>query len=177
MKLLLSRGADYREKDNEGQTALHLITRHKLPKCMGILLRQLLPGEIDDQDNSKVQSLYHQSSDFIIGKFFSIDRVEWPAWGQHLVASGQGEHPAFGLVTELAHPFLFYYFVLSYQLFHLYSFPKNSFFFYTAVLSFLFSVYTDLSPVFFFSIISSFPLFFFCVALFTPPGFNMQSDL
>lgn len=93
------------------------------------------------------------------------------------MASGQGEHPAFGLVTELAHPFLFYYFVLSYQLFHLYSFPKNSFFFYTAVLSFLFSVYTDLSPVFFFSIISSFPLFFFCVALFTPPGFNMQSDL
>ncbi|XP_025099577.1 inversin-like isoform X3 [Pomacea canaliculata] len=61
MKLLLSRGADYREKDNEGQTALHLITRHKLPKCMGILLRQLLPGEIDDQDNSKRTALHWAS--------------------------------------------------------------------------------------------------------------------
>ena len=55
MKLLLSRGADCREKDNEGQTPLHLCTRHKLPKCMAMLLRQLLPGEIDNQDNNKVQ--------------------------------------------------------------------------------------------------------------------------
>ncbi|KAK7501506.1 hypothetical protein BaRGS_00007310 [Batillaria attramentaria] len=62
MKLLLSRGADCREKDNEGQTALHLCTRHKLPKCMSMLLRQLLPGEIDDQDNNKRTALHWAAS-------------------------------------------------------------------------------------------------------------------
>ncbi|KAH3749153.1 hypothetical protein DPMN_183644 [Dreissena polymorpha] len=41
-------------KDNEGQTAVHLCTRHKSPKCMTLLLRQLSPGEIDDQDRNKV---------------------------------------------------------------------------------------------------------------------------
>ena len=56
MKLLLTRGADCREKDNEGQTALHLCTRHKLPKVMALLLRQLTPGEIDDQDKNKVRA-------------------------------------------------------------------------------------------------------------------------
>lgn len=55
LKLLLSKGANCHEKDNEGQTALHLCTRHKSPKCMTLLLRQLLPGEIDDQDRNKVQ--------------------------------------------------------------------------------------------------------------------------
>lgn len=62
MKVLLSRGADCREKDNEGQTALHLCTRHKLPKCMAMLLRQLLPGEIDDQDNNKRTALHWAAS-------------------------------------------------------------------------------------------------------------------
>lgn len=62
MKLLLSRGADCREKDNEGQTPLHLCTRHKLPKCMAMLLRQLLPGEIDNQDNNKVALLQLECS-------------------------------------------------------------------------------------------------------------------
>lgn len=52
--MLVSKGADCREKDNEGQTALHLCTRHKLPKCMALLLRQLTPGEMDDQDDNKV---------------------------------------------------------------------------------------------------------------------------
>ena len=54
LKLLLSKGANCREKDNEGQTALHLCTRHKSPKCLAMLLRQLSPGEIDDQDRNKV---------------------------------------------------------------------------------------------------------------------------
>ncbi|XP_059165676.1 inversin-like [Physella acuta] len=62
MKLLLSRGADCREKDNEGQTALHLCTRHKLPKCMALLLRQLTPGEIDDQDKNKRTALHWAAS-------------------------------------------------------------------------------------------------------------------
>ena len=59
MKLLLSRSADCREKDNEGQTALHLCTRHKMPKCMALLLRQLTPGEIDDQDKNKVKKHFN----------------------------------------------------------------------------------------------------------------------
>ncbi|KAH3749196.1 hypothetical protein DPMN_183687 [Dreissena polymorpha] len=42
-------------RDNEGQTAVHLCTRHKSPKCMTLLLRQLSPGEIDDQDRNKVR--------------------------------------------------------------------------------------------------------------------------
>ncbi|KAH3749162.1 hypothetical protein DPMN_183653 [Dreissena polymorpha] len=54
IKLLLSKGADCHMKDNEGQTAVHLCTRHKSPKCMTLLLRQLSPGEIDDQDRNKV---------------------------------------------------------------------------------------------------------------------------
>lgn len=54
LKLLLSKGASIRDKDNEGQTAVHLCTRHKSPKCMALLLRQLSPGEIDDQDKNKV---------------------------------------------------------------------------------------------------------------------------
>ncbi|CAL1532046.1 unnamed protein product [Lymnaea stagnalis] len=62
MKLLLSRGADCREKDNEGQTALHLCTRHKLPKCMALLLRQLTPGEVDDQDKNKRTALHWAAS-------------------------------------------------------------------------------------------------------------------
>ncbi|KAK3756744.1 hypothetical protein RRG08_018466 [Elysia crispata] len=62
MKLLLTRGADCREKDNEGQTALHLCTRHKLPKVMALLLRQLTPGEIDDQDKNKRTALHWAAS-------------------------------------------------------------------------------------------------------------------
>ena len=54
LRLLISKGASCYEKDNEGQTALHLCTRHKSAKCMTLLLRQLSPGEIDDQDKNKV---------------------------------------------------------------------------------------------------------------------------
>ena len=54
MKLLLSQGADYREKNISGQTALHLCTGHKIKKCIIIMMRQLLASEIDNQDNYKV---------------------------------------------------------------------------------------------------------------------------
>lgn len=54
LKLLLSKGADCREKDSEGQTAVHLCTRHKSPKCMALLLKQISLGEIDDLDKNKV---------------------------------------------------------------------------------------------------------------------------
>ena len=60
-KLLLSKGASWKEKDNEGETALHLSTRHKSSKCLASLLKQLQPGEVDDQDNNKV-SLTRTSS-------------------------------------------------------------------------------------------------------------------
>ncbi|KAK3083082.1 hypothetical protein FSP39_013452 [Pinctada imbricata] len=62
LKLLLSKGANCREKDNEGQTALHLCTRHKSPKCLALLLRQLSPGEIDDQDRNKRTALHWAAS-------------------------------------------------------------------------------------------------------------------
>ncbi|XP_052235623.1 inversin-like isoform X2 [Dreissena polymorpha] len=62
IKLLLSKGADCHMKDNEGQTAVHLCTRHKLPKCMTLLLRQLSPGEIDDQDRNKRTALHWAAS-------------------------------------------------------------------------------------------------------------------
>ena len=55
MKLLMSKGADCREKDNENQTAMHLCTRHKSLKCLTLLLKQLTPGEVDDQDKYKVK--------------------------------------------------------------------------------------------------------------------------
>ena len=41
LRLLISKGASCYEKDNEGQTALHLCTRHKSAKCMTLLLWQL----------------------------------------------------------------------------------------------------------------------------------------
>ncbi|KAH3749199.1 hypothetical protein DPMN_183691 [Dreissena polymorpha] len=62
IKLLLSKGADCHMKDNEGQTAVHLCTRHKSPKCMTLLLRQLSPGEIDDQDRNKRTALHWAAS-------------------------------------------------------------------------------------------------------------------
>lgn len=58
MKLLISKGANWKEKDNEGETALHLSTRHKSVKCLSLLIRRLAPGEIDDQDNCKVSKAY-----------------------------------------------------------------------------------------------------------------------
>ena len=56
MKLLLTKGANWNEKDNEGQTAMHLSTRHKSSKCLALLMKQLGMAEIDDQDKSKVRS-------------------------------------------------------------------------------------------------------------------------
>lgn len=54
MKLLIKQGANWKEKDNEEETALHLCTRHKSMQCISLLLKQLGAGEIDNQDKSKV---------------------------------------------------------------------------------------------------------------------------
>ena len=54
MKALIAKGANWKEKDIEGQTALHLCTRHKSVKCLLLLLKQVGPGEVDDQDKNKV---------------------------------------------------------------------------------------------------------------------------
>ena len=62
IKLLMSKGAVWQEKDNEGQTSLHLVTRHKSPKCLVLLMKQLEPGEVDDQDNNKRTALHWSSS-------------------------------------------------------------------------------------------------------------------
>jgi inversin len=55
LRLLLSKGALWKEKDNEGQTPLHLSTRHKSPKCLALLMKHVGIGEIDDQDKNKVK--------------------------------------------------------------------------------------------------------------------------
>jgi len=54
LKLLLGKGANWKEKDKEGETALHLSTRHKSSKCLSLVKQHLAPGEVDDQDNNKV---------------------------------------------------------------------------------------------------------------------------
>ena len=55
VKMLLSKGASWKEKDSEGQTPMHLSTRHKSPKCLALLMKQLEIGEVDDQDKNKVR--------------------------------------------------------------------------------------------------------------------------
>lgn len=54
MKLLLTRRADWMQKDLEEMTPLHLTTRHKSPKCLALLLKFMAPGEVDTQDKNKV---------------------------------------------------------------------------------------------------------------------------
>ncbi len=39
---------------------MHLATRHKSPKCLALLMSKLELGEIDDQDNNKVQNKFAQ---------------------------------------------------------------------------------------------------------------------
>ena len=53
-KLLLSKGANWKKKDQEGQKALHLATRHQKTKCMALIMKQLEPGEVDEQDKANV---------------------------------------------------------------------------------------------------------------------------
>ncbi|XP_038071832.1 inversin-like [Patiria miniata] len=61
-KLLLAKGANWRIKDKEGQSALHLATRHDNTKCLMLLIKQLEPGEQDEQDNAKRTALHWSSS-------------------------------------------------------------------------------------------------------------------
>ncbi|XP_022104116.1 inversin-like isoform X2 [Acanthaster planci] len=61
-KLLLAKGANWRIKDREGQSALHLATRHDNTKCLMLLIKQLEPGEQDEQDNAKRTALHWSSS-------------------------------------------------------------------------------------------------------------------
>ena len=62
-------GADWKVKDNDGQSAIHLSTKHKSPKCLALLLRHLQPGEVDDQDENKAclsTSVIHDICYFVI---------------------------------------------------------------------------------------------------------------
>uniref|UniRef100_UPI00398E6A4D inversin isoform X2 n=1 Tax=Pristiophorus japonicus TaxID=55135 RepID=UPI00398E6A4D len=58
MKLLLSRRANWMQKDLEEMTPLHLATRHKSPKCLALLLKFMAPGEVDTQDKNKQTALH-----------------------------------------------------------------------------------------------------------------------
>lgn len=58
MKLLLSRHADWRLKDLEEMTPLHLATRHSSSKPLSLLLKHMAPGEVDTQDRNKVQNVH-----------------------------------------------------------------------------------------------------------------------
>ena len=54
LKLLLSRRANWLQKDLEEMTPLHLATRHPSPKALALLLKYIGPGEVDTQDKNKV---------------------------------------------------------------------------------------------------------------------------
>ncbi|XP_023561245.1 inversin [Octodon degus] len=58
MKLLLTRRANWMQKDLEEMTPLHLTTRHKSPKCLTLLLKFMAPGEVDTQDKNKQTALH-----------------------------------------------------------------------------------------------------------------------
>lgn len=58
MKLLLTRRANWMQKDLEEMTPLHLSTRHRSPKCLALLLKFMAPGEVDTQDKNKQTALH-----------------------------------------------------------------------------------------------------------------------
>ncbi|XP_073083117.1 inversin isoform X2 [Manis javanica] len=58
MKLLLTRRANWMQKDLEEMTPLHLATRHRSPKCLALLLKFMAPGEVDTQDKNKQTALH-----------------------------------------------------------------------------------------------------------------------
>ncbi|XP_037654473.1 inversin isoform X2 [Choloepus didactylus] len=58
MKLLLTRRANWMQKDLEEMIPLHLTTRHKNPKCLALLLKFMAPGEVDTQDKNKQTALH-----------------------------------------------------------------------------------------------------------------------
>ncbi|XP_072033819.1 uncharacterized protein [Amphiura filiformis] len=61
-KLLLAKGANWKKKDHEGQKALHLATRHPNTKCMSLIMKQLEPGEVDEQDKANRTALHWSAS-------------------------------------------------------------------------------------------------------------------
>uniref|UniRef100_A0AAV2MCS4 Inversin n=1 Tax=Knipowitschia caucasica TaxID=637954 RepID=A0AAV2MCS4_KNICA len=58
LKLLLSRRANWLQKDLEEMTPLHLATRHPSPKALALLLKYIGPGEVDTQDKNKQTALH-----------------------------------------------------------------------------------------------------------------------
>ncbi|XP_011931208.1 PREDICTED: inversin isoform X5 [Cercocebus atys] len=58
VKLLLTRRANWMQKDLEEMTPLHLTTRHRSPKCLALLLKFMAPGEVDTQDKNKQTALH-----------------------------------------------------------------------------------------------------------------------
>ncbi|CAH1249146.1 INVS [Branchiostoma lanceolatum] len=62
LKLMISKGANWRERDKEAVTALHLATKHKSPKLVALLLKQMEPGDVDMQDENKRTALHWSAS-------------------------------------------------------------------------------------------------------------------
>ncbi|KAM8825900.1 inversin isoform 2-T2 [Synchiropus picturatus] len=58
LKLLLSRRANWLQKDIEEITPLHLATRHTSSKALALLLKYIGPGEVDTQDKNKQTALH-----------------------------------------------------------------------------------------------------------------------
>ncbi len=84
MKLLLSRHADWRLKDLEEMTPLHLATRHSSSKPLSLLLKHMAPGEVDTQDRNKVpNSNTHPAHAHTLGSS-SIDGLGGD-WGEREV--------------------------------------------------------------------------------------------
>lgn len=75
MKLLLSRHADWRLKDLEEMTPLHLATRHSSSKPLSLLLKHMAPGEVDTQDRNKVPNSTHRYRHYTCSLTHSAARI------------------------------------------------------------------------------------------------------
>lgn len=75
MKLLLSRHADWRLKDLEEMTPLHLATRHSSSKPLSLLLKHMAPGEVDTQDRNKVPNDTHRYRHYTCSLTHSAARI------------------------------------------------------------------------------------------------------
>lgn len=76
LKLLLSRRANWLQKDLEEMTPLHLATRHHSPKALALLLKHIGPGEVDTQDKNKVEGRA-SGSPSVLDRFNLVNSAAW----------------------------------------------------------------------------------------------------
>lgn len=93
LKLLLSRRANWLQKDLEEMTPLHLATRHPSPKALALLLKHIGPGEVDTQDKNKVLKVW-RCTQVPGGAVLSVSRPEQESRqrdADRLITAGWGQ--------------------------------------------------------------------------------------